>query len=288
MAAQDFRHTTQKDAETVPDFIRRLERTFRVAYGRDNLSIETRDTFLYGQLQDGLCPDLMHNPAVSGALTYKELCMAARNEEQRIAEMKKRKLYRSTAPTDILGTKKSENQKKNDGRPRPFISRQSGGNAGRLPQPRPPTSGSSGVTRTCYNCGKLGHWAKDCRAPKTESTGRTPRKESPLSSSARSTRQVTSCPTVVEDASTSEDPLTFLQSDSDQEGEDVKVIRVNDKGSWSRGAQVQVQGVSAWGIVDTGADITIMGKKLFKTVATVNKLKKSQFKKPDRVPRAYD
>lgn len=50
VAAQDFRHATQRDSEAVSDFIRRLERTFRIAYGRDVMSNETRDTLLYGQL----------------------------------------------------------------------------------------------------------------------------------------------------------------------------------------------------------------------------------------------
>ena len=44
VAAQDFRHATQREGESVSDFIRRLERTFRSAYGRDLMSTETRET----------------------------------------------------------------------------------------------------------------------------------------------------------------------------------------------------------------------------------------------------
>ena len=66
LAAQDFRHTMQKDAEVVADFVRKLERTFRIAYGNDRLSSETREAFLYSQLQEGLRTDLMQNPSVSG------------------------------------------------------------------------------------------------------------------------------------------------------------------------------------------------------------------------------
>ena len=47
---------------------------------------------------------------------------------------------------------------------------------------------------------------------------------------------------------------------------------------------MQVQGVPT----DTGADITIMGGKLFKKVAAAARLKKRDFKKPDGVPRTYD
>ena len=95
LAAQDFRHTTQEETESVSSFVRRLERTFRVAYGADKLSAETRAAFLYGQLQEGLKYNLMNSPNVSGALTYKELVMAAKNEERRQSELKKRRQYQN-------------------------------------------------------------------------------------------------------------------------------------------------------------------------------------------------
>ena len=41
LAAQDCRHTMQREAEPVADFIRRLERTFQVAYGRDSILTKT-------------------------------------------------------------------------------------------------------------------------------------------------------------------------------------------------------------------------------------------------------
>ena len=93
LAAQDFRHISQGNDERVADFIRRLEQTFRVAYGRDHMSAETRDALMHGQLQEGLRYELMRSPAVSGAQTYKELCLASTNEEKRLAELKKRQQY---------------------------------------------------------------------------------------------------------------------------------------------------------------------------------------------------
>ena len=95
LAAQEFRHTYQRDSESVSDVIRRLERTFMLAYGQDAMSLETRETLLHGQLQECLRHHLMRAPAVSGALTYKELCMAAKNEEKRQAELKKRQEYQN-------------------------------------------------------------------------------------------------------------------------------------------------------------------------------------------------
>ena len=84
LATQDFRHATQREAESVSDFILRLEQTFRSAYGRDRLSSETRDTLLHGQLQEGLLYELMSAPAISGAQKNQELCLAARNEEKHL------------------------------------------------------------------------------------------------------------------------------------------------------------------------------------------------------------
>lgn len=87
LAAQDFRHTSQAERERVADFIWRLGQIFKVAYGRDSMSSETRDTLLHGQLQDGLWHDIMQGPALSGAPTYKKLCLAVKNEEKRLTEL---------------------------------------------------------------------------------------------------------------------------------------------------------------------------------------------------------
>ena len=42
LAAQDFCHARQHSAESVGEFIHRVERTFQVACGRDYMSSETR------------------------------------------------------------------------------------------------------------------------------------------------------------------------------------------------------------------------------------------------------
>ena len=49
LAAQDFRCALQQREEAVADYIRRLERAFRQAYGADGMSSETRDALLFGQ-----------------------------------------------------------------------------------------------------------------------------------------------------------------------------------------------------------------------------------------------
>ena len=75
LAGQDFRRTVQGVAETVVDFICWLEKSYYVAFGNDKMSRETKDTMLYGQLQEGLRLSLIRSPSVSGAMTYQELCM---------------------------------------------------------------------------------------------------------------------------------------------------------------------------------------------------------------------
>ena len=102
LAAQDFRHLTQHNGESVADFIRRLESVFRRAYGKEKLSVETRDTLLYGQLQEGLNYDLLKSPAVSGARTYQELCTSARSEERRQSELLRRQQYHQQSSTKPL------------------------------------------------------------------------------------------------------------------------------------------------------------------------------------------
>lgn len=49
LAAQDFRHASQREGESVSDFIRRLEQMFKLAYGQDGMSDETRGTLLHSQ-----------------------------------------------------------------------------------------------------------------------------------------------------------------------------------------------------------------------------------------------
>lgn len=81
-------------------------------------------------------------------------------------------------------------------------------------------------------------------------------------------------------------PLLYLYT-SDSEGQ-VDTIRVNDEGSGPQYVNVEIQGVRTSGIIDTGADITIMGGELFKKVATAARLRKKNFYKPDRSPHTYD
>ena len=63
------------------------------------------------------------------------------------------------------------------------------------------------------------------------------------------------------------DPLQFLWPDSEEEAVvRVTQIRVPDKGSRPQTAHVVIEGVPVEGVVDTGADITIVGAEAFKRI----------------------
>ena len=131
-------------------------------------------------------------------------------------------------------------------------------------------------TRKCHYCKKIGHVICDCKKKKSDDAHRN---QQPLA------KQVTS--KVTNQPRKSPDPYDFLFS-SDSEGEEVmKQITVVDKGSKAQHAHISVQGVPANGVIDTGANITIMGGKLFARVAAAARLRKKDFRKPDRTPRTY-
>ena len=99
---------------------------------------------------------------------------------------------------------------------------------------------------------------QDCKATQTESKGD--------SSGKRSDKAVIrQIATRKKKRKESDDPIAYLHSSSDEE-HDVKLVQEPDGESqpWC----VQVQGVNTWRILDTGADITIMGPDLFKEIAS--------------------
>ena len=66
---------------------------FQKGFGHGQMSKETRDTLLYLQLKESLLLSLQESPAVSDAQIYKEMCIAARREEWRLNELKKKQQY---------------------------------------------------------------------------------------------------------------------------------------------------------------------------------------------------
>ena len=270
VAAQDFRHMSQGAGKLVADFDSRLEKTFHRAYGHENMSAETRAVLLYGQLHEGLRYNLMKASAVSGASSYTQLCIAARSEERRQSELLKRQQYQQESVNttkqggftrrNVDNISQEINSKTNE---RGVVPGASGMNA----------SGPAKKFGRCWNCDKVGHLAKDCLKPKRESVSR--------STPSISIRIIKS--------DNNDNPMTYLLSDTDDDDDvGVNMIYVADQGSMSQSARVIVGGVPLVGIVDTGADITILGGDAFKQVASVAKLRKRDFKQPDKTPRNCD
>ena len=74
-------------------------------------------------------------------------------------------------------------------------------------------------------------------------------------------------------SSSAMDCLLSSGSESESDGE-VRRIQVSDNGSQSQCVVVEIQGVPASGLVDTGSNITIIGGQLFRHVAATARLHK--------------
>lgn len=201
------------------------------------MSTETRDALLYGQLQEALWYELMRAPAVSGSTQYQELCVTSKNEEKWSADLCKRQQYSKM----VERVKSGDTQKQVQLSTQPRDLHQ---------QTSPPNLGIAIIARS--------------QGTRYVTVGRksTMTKQVSTGNSSPPGEQQT--------------PYDLLFS-SDSEGEAVKQVAVTDKGSRTQHARVSVQGVPASAVIDTGADITIMGGELFARVAAAAHLQKKNF-----------
>lgn len=77
----------------------------------------------------------------------------------------------------------------------------------------------------------------------------------------------------------------ILSSDSEAEDGGVQQVRVEDQGGKQQYADILIEGVPARGVIDSGAEISIINGKLFARIAAVARLKKNQLKPPDKIPK---
>lgn len=103
------------------------------------------------------------------------LCHAAKNEERRQAELKKRKQYQADYAT--RSSKRPTGSTFSSNPPR----------VSNKPEAKPIQEGKP--VFKCRNCGGVGHATKDCRKPKRESTGQRDKSKPPAS-----TKMVQSAP----------------------------------------------------------------------------------------------
>ena len=89
---------------------------------------------------------IVKSPSVSGCQSYKELCMAAKNEEKRIAGLQRRQQYQ----------RGGGGNRENSGKPQSTMKLSSDKQQSNQPYNR--------LQRKCYNCGSMEHthWKMLC------------------------------------------------------------------------------------------------------------------------------
>ena len=86
-----------------------------------------------------------------------------------------------------------------------------------------------------------------------------------------------------------DDPLQYLLPDLDKDGgARVSEVWVQDHGSRPQKVHKEGAGVPLDCVVDTGADIALIGPEAFGRIAAVAKPHQRDFKTPDKIPKTYD
>ena len=217
----------------------------------------------------------MRGPTVSGSQGYQELCIAAKAEKRRLASLKQQQGMKPSQDSPSYPRSAGSASRKP-------LSKEASSDPMQEPgRDRPPAQHNSSIlSRICFNCGKTGHLAFRCRQSKKESRGQTASTKHVRSKRHLRESEGPTCATTM--------PKDHLYSSSDEESiPRTCSVHVPDKGSVTQCVKVYVQGVPAYGLVDSGADISIIGGSLFKKVATVARLRKRDLKKFDKIPRTY-
>ena len=188
---------------------------------------------------------MIESPAVSGARNYKELCLATKREERRLNEIKKKQQYLMKAgkPQTNFPTKS-------------YLPSQNWRTTYRKPGNKLEKEGIQQKQKQlrCYICDSPNHLARQCQKSKTESAGgKLTQTKTPSKTSGPGTNYV------IRDNSHS-----------------------NIKGG-SRCVQVNIEGVSITGIIDTGSDVTILRGDAFYSIVSKSDLNVHNLKAAEQV-----
>ena len=104
---------------------------------------------------------------MSGATKYQELCVAAKNEEKRLAELKRRQHYRKTTQASFPKTTQASFPKTT---PQSTDKTQTE-SMGTAKRPVSVTKPSNPEPRKCFLCNRTGHLMRDCKKFKDGNSG---------------------------------------------------------------------------------------------------------------------
>ena len=219
---------------------------------------EIRDVLLYGRLQDGLQTDLVSKaPVISRAQSYKELCIAAKNEERWLAELKQKKQYTKEFSTQFSYPQTKKNSQRQD--------------SGTKRDDKKNKTPFQRQVR-CYVCDSPDHLAHDCKANKSESCRRknwlVRTEDKPIEISMNNFLKIV-------------DSLFPPIEDS------VSTVQDKEVTGTPKSTEVQIEGLPIRGIIDTGSDITILSGTAFQEIVTACGIKREQFKPPDTTACSY-
>ena len=231
---------------------------------------------MYNQLHAGLKLTLVENLTVLGSLTYQQLYLAVKQDEQRLADLQRCKQY-----CEHLYSRRDQRSDPKS----PVV------------QPSSNMYSDKSLQRLC---GSTEHMACECRKKRNKSTPALEEKWLIGKQSNGKTYQSDGKSGARTVQSSNLDPTSFLYSfdDNDNDGTDeaqiasapkkrVRMVLIKDKGSQQCMVTVNFQGFPVKKACG-GADIIIINGRAFKKVAAVSCLKKKAFIAAVKTPVEYD
>ena len=220
-----------------------------------------RDVLLYGRLQDGLQSDLVSKaPVISGAQSYKEHCIAAKNEEMACRiEANKNSILKSFLPSFHTH------------RLRKIVNGRIQEQKGMTRKTKLHFKGRLDVTYvivliTLLMIGKL------TRVSRGRKNWLVRTEDKPIEISTNNFLKIV-------------DSLFPPIEDSVSTVQDKEVMQTTT--GTPKSIEVQIEGLPIRGIIDTGSDITILSGTAFQEIVTVCGIKREQFKPPDTTACSY-